>query len=327
MLPYSIIAGGSYVSDGESVELQINSQNPPDKFIVRNVSDWGDDTAISAIEAWWVKGMANGSYKSIDQAITTGALSSNAGTTDGFTYIDTSNPPTFTPLAATAITAANPAVISMASVANLHVGDVIRVYNVTGMQQIAGYDFTITAITPGSPNLVAIGYLDASGFAAPATAAQVLKIIPSRFYPRWRYITKITQAVNAVVTFSVAHDFVIGEIISFRVSSSFGMDQMNNLQGRVLSVTASTVTVDIDSTGFTAFAFPTSAQALAGVSPAVAVPSASGPVPGAVNPHTTLEDAFDNRNVRVMQLGSAVVGPAAATMEWMAIKYDQYNGN
>jgi hypothetical protein len=316
MLPYSIIAGGSYTSDATARDLEIQSQDPPDAFIVRDRTKWGDDTAAT-VESRWYQGMSNGTGQLLVQAVTTGILSTDVVTSNGFTYIDYSNPPTFSNLAGTAITAANPAVVSMASTANISAGDVVRVTQSTGMLQIAGYDFTVGTVVANTS--IQLANLDASGFAAPATACQVRKIFPSQYYPRWRYITKISKAAQAVVTFSVNHGYVAGEYISFRVPSQFGMVELNNQQAKIVSVTSSTVTIDLNTTGYTTFAFPSSATAAAGVSPAIAVPSAEFA--------TTLSAAFDNQTKRVMRLGTSVVGANASVMDWVAIKYDQYNGN
>ncbi len=331
MYPYQIIEAGTYTNAASPAVTNIQLTCQPDLFIVTNRTNWGDDTAITGIESYWKRGFAQGAYKSLDQAVTTGILSTNTGTSNGFTFIDPANPPTYTALASSATTAANPAVVSMANTGSIGIGDVVRVLNNTNMQQISGMDFTVTAVTANTS--ITLGYLDASGFAAPGTTGSILKFIPSRYYPRWRYITKITQASQAVITFSVAHDYTPGEIISLRVPSQFGMTQANNKQVRVLSTTTSTVTVELDTSGFTAFAFPTSAIAALGISNAVAVPSSSGVVPanGSATipqqpPGTNLLDAFDNRNQYFMQLGTSVVGAASAVMDWVAYKVDLYNG-
>jgi hypothetical protein len=65
-----------------------------------------------------------------------------------------------------------------------------------------------------------------------------------------RAITGITQAANAVVT--VANDYVGGEVIVFS-SGVGGMTQIRNLTATVVSATATTATVNIDSSGFSAY--------------------------------------------------------------------------
>lgn len=72
-------------------------------------------------------------------------------------------------------------------------------------------------------------------------------------------ITDISQAANAVITIG-AHTLVAGDTV--HISSVSGMAEINGLRGTVQSVTATTITVDIDSSAFTAFslASPNTAQ-------------------------------------------------------------------
>lgn len=117
----------------------------------------------------------------------------------------------------------------------------------------------------------------------------------SNFYPEKAFISSITNAQQAVVTFDADHDYTEGEIISFRVQPAFGMFEINNKKGRVLSKTSDTVTVDIDSTTWTPFTLARLNQP--GTSPPMAVPSCSGVVPDSylTIPETNVRDAFDNR--------------------------------
>jgi hypothetical protein len=335
MLPYQIIEGGYFTSDS-TLQKQIILSTQPDLFWLRNRTAWGDDAAETSVESWWRRGMAQGAAQTVDQTVTSGIMATEAVTSGGFTFINTTTPPTFAPIAATAITgSAGTFIVTVSSSATFAVGDYVRLYGTTGELQIAGYTFQITAIPDGTH--ITLGYMASSGitFAADATAGSVVKYYPNLFYPRWSYIANITQAAQAVVFFTAKNDFTPGEIISLRVPSLFGMDEMNNREVRVLSVnnsaTVSSVTLDIDSSGFTAFTFPTSAQAAAGVSPAVAVPSSSGVVPLAGSatvpqqpPGTNLLDAFDNRNQYVMYCGSNVITSASAIYDWVSFKYDKF---
>lgn len=357
MLPYQMIAGGRYtltsalISAGINVECQ--SQNPPDFIVTKAITGWGEKNDAQPIEWWWERSLGNGFARGILQsaenstpqlpAMTSYCLPATGSTAvDAIAVWDTANPPTYAALTATAITGiAGTFIVSMANTGTIAVGDFVRLYNVTGEQQIAGYSFQVTAVTANVS--ITLGYMASSGttFAADATAAQVVKYIPNLMYPRWNYIANITQASQAVVSFTQTNNFTPGEIVSFRVSSNFGMDEINNKAVRVLSVTnsatVSSITIDLDTTGFTAFAFPTSAIAAAGVSPAVCVPSSSGVVPfmGSATvpqqpPGTNLLDAFDNRNVRIIRFGSALWSVSAHTPDaedvwmWAAFKYDDY---
>lgn len=340
MLPFQMIAGGTYVNTGAAVQVELQSQDPPDFIITKAITGWGEANQAQSIEWWWERSMSQGTAKGLQQSsdATNPALTSKALTTLGISTYDTANPPTFAALASTAVTNANPAVVSMANTGNIAVGDIVRLYNITNMQQISGYDFQVRAVTT---NVSITLMLDASSFGAAGTTGFVQKIIPSRFYPRWQWINSISQATQAVVTFTKNNDFTPGEIVSFRVPSEFGMDEINNRTARVLSVTnsstASSITIDLDTSGFTAFTFPTSAVAVAGISPAICVPSSSGVVPfnGSATipqqpPGTNLLDAFDNRNTRVIVFGSGLFNVASFvptvgdTWMWQAYKYDLY---
>lgn len=340
MLPFQVIDGGSFTSDS-TLAKQLALSDQPDLFWIRNRTAWGDDAAETSVESWYRKGMAGGSAQTADQAVTTGILSTEAVTSGGFTFIDTANPPTFTGLATTAITGnAGTFVVTMANTGSISVGDWVRLYGTTGELQIAGYTFQVTAVSVNTS--ITLGYMasavSAGGlavFAADATAGTVKKYIPNRMYPRWSYIAMITQATQAVVYFTGKNDYTPGEILSFRVPSAFGMLEMDDVQARVLSVTnsatVSSVTLDWNTSGYSTYAFPTSAIAAAGVSPAVAVPSSSGVVPdngSATIPQIpegyNLRDAFDSRNRYIMDMGSNVITSSSAIYDWIAVRYDRY---
>ena len=110
------------------------------------------------------------------------------------------------------------------------------------------------------------------------------------FIPNLQYITNITQAAPAVVTFSADHNFTVGEWISFRIPPPNGMIQLNNQKARIISLTPTTVTIAVDSLHFYPFIYVQDPQI-----PCVAVPAGSGIPPGTAM--VTLEDAFDNRPV------------------------------
>lgn len=74
-------------------------------------------------------------------------------------------------------------------------------------------------------------------------------------------ITGISQAASAVVTVG-AHTFVVGDAVTF--SGVIGMTQINGLTGIVTAIAATTITVNINSTGFTVYSSGGTAALLAG---------------------------------------------------------------
>lgn len=64
-------------------------------------------------------------------------------------------------------------------------------------------------------------------------------------------ITAITQATSAVVTVGASHTFVVGEAVGF--SGVAGMVEINGLTALITAIGATTITVNIDSSAFTAY--------------------------------------------------------------------------
>jgi hypothetical protein len=71
-----------------------------------------------------------------------------------------------------------------------------------------------------------------------------------------RSIASITQGFPAVVTTTVDHEYVSGMDVTFQISPQFGMTQLNGLDIQVLSVTNNSLSINIDTSNFTPFAYP-----------------------------------------------------------------------
>lgn len=352
MLPYQMIAGGNFTLESitQPVDLELISMDPPDMIWLRNRSAWGDLTENTQIVEYLKRrGMAQGTVQGTTMTTGSGALSTSDVTiapmvSDGISTYDTANPPVFAGLTAGNIDSMGGTyVVTMGDTGTIAVGDYVRLFGTTAALQLSTISYQVTAVSLDSS--ITLGYMATGGVttAADATEGTVLKYIPSRFYPRRRFVANITQAAQAVVYFTEKNDFTPGEIITFRVTSDFGMEEINNRAARVLSVTnsatESSVTIDLDTSGFTAFDFPTSVNASDGFTPAMCLPASSGVVPFNAMatvpqqpPGTNLLDAFDNRNTRVIHLGASMwsndVGDAAVNdiWDWYAMKFDLFLG-
>lgn len=73
---------------------------------------------------------------------------------------------------------------------------------------------------------------------------------------RNQVISSITNANPMVITTTNNHNYVAGMEVSFLIPGNFGMQQLNVLSGQVLQLTNNTLTIGIDSTRFTPFAYP-----------------------------------------------------------------------
>lgn len=357
-LPYSFIGMWTYTNAATPVAQQIPMTAKPDWVIVKDVTNWGaQSTAANPIQSEWFSSMAAGSYLAIGQPSATGssvALYSSQGTSGGFTFIDQTNPPTFAKVAITAINGTT-FVVSTGNTSGISVGDWVRLINVTGALEISGPNlYQVTAVSTNTSITLGYGASAASAglVVANGTTGYYQKVYPGQFLPNTLPIAYITQASQAVVYFFRQNPYVPGQLVDFQIPTAYGMTQLSNLTGksgsgpfssnpagaaRVLSVTnsatVSSITIDVDTTGFTAFQYPTSANYAAGGSPAVCIPAGSGVVPlsgsatiPASPPGTVLADAFDNKSQYIMNIGTSAVGVASANMVVMAFKADFVNG-
>lgn len=88
------------------------------------------------------------------------------------------------------------------------------------------------------------------------------------FQPAVRLVTDVTKAYHATVTTSFDHDYIVGQIVRFYIPTTWGMWQLNHLQGEILSVpTSDTFTVAIDTRDFDSFVVPGSPLQYAQVVP------------------------------------------------------------
>lgn len=356
-LPYSFIGCWTYTNGSTVTAQNIPMTDMPDWVFVKDKTNWGaQSTAANPIYAEWFSSMAQGSYLALGQPSSTGAgvtTYTSQGTSGGFTFINQANPPTFTRVAITAVNGTT-FVVSTGTTTGINVGDYVRLINVVGAQEISGPNlYQVTAVSAGTS--ITLGYA-ASAVSAGLTIANgttgfYQKVYPNQFYPNTLPVAYITQATQAVVYFFRQNPYTPGELVDFQIPTPYGMTQLSNLTGksgsgpftnnpsgaaRVLSVTnsatVSSITIDVDTTGFTAFQYPISSAFANGASPAVCIPAGSGVVPlngsatiPASPPGTNLADAFDNRSQYVMQIGTSAAGVANANMEVFAFKADFNN--
>ena len=355
-LPFSFIGKWNYTNPATPVAVNIPMTDRPDWIFVKDLTNYGAlSTAAAAVESEWYSGMAQGSYIGEGQTSATPASSitlyPTAGTSGGFTFVDQTNPPVYAKVAITAINGTT-GVVSTGTTTGISVGDFVRLINVTSALELSTTLFQVTAVSAGVS--ITLGMLATAVTAglvvANGTTGFYQKVYPGFMYPKLSPVLYITQATQAKVYFARPNDYTPGELVDFQIPTPYGMTQLSNLTAtpsagatanppgaaRVLVVTntatESSITINYDTTGFTAFTFPSSANYALGASPAVCFPAGSGIVPfnGSATipqspPGTSLVDSFDNRAQFVMNLGLNVVGAASANMVVMAFKADFNN--
>jgi hypothetical protein len=291
-MPFTILTGDTFTSTGAGIKINLPSS--ADYMEVFNLTNLAASNPNEVTISRWFgpkfgvgASPADGGIKTVK---TTSDLTSTYSS-GGFTYVTTS--PVVEAQSAnaiTAITAASPAVVTQTN--TYSDGDILQFYSTTGMLQIAGMNFQISSASGSGYTLTG---LRAAGFAAPGTAGYTRRISKyAAVEPQFLYVTEITQATQAVVRTSVDPTayYVVGMKLHFSIPASFGMTQMNGLTGTIVAMSSAnyTMTVDIDSTAFTAFAFPASsasptAQLFATVAPAGASTR--------FNPVTNVQTGYD----------------------------------
>lgn len=307
------IIKGSYTSTGAARLLDL----PIDPDFVElwiqgdtTGSNW-DSSANPGVTklARWFKGMSDGAAFTI--ANTAGAATDEAEflTTGGFYTYDGSVQTPGGAVTGTAISQASPAVVS--DVAHGFVtGDRVVLSNCTGMKQVEGMVFQVTYLTADTYSLP----IDTSAFLAAASAvtARKLPALPL-FGPRKVQITGISQANPMVVSVSENHDYVVGGIIKLSVPTEFGMTEADGIQAEITAIGTNTITLgSVDSTAFTAFAFPATAG----------VPVSFPEVIPVGEDGTILTNAKENIGQRGLVLGTGIVGPNAAVVYYTATRAD-----
>lgn len=312
--PIHALINGSFTSDGTLKNISLPSGY--DQFTMVNITDIGSTAGTTPVmRAYGSSLMAAGSayYNLKTNGAATLALETTT-TSGGFTFVSDSG--STAPSGATAITAitnAAPPVVSTGSTSGLSNSDIVRVYGTTGQLNIAGLDFTIGSLVANTS--FELSYMVAPGAAA---TAGFWRRIPfdARFYPRRRIITSISKATSAVIVMSVTHGFTVGQQVRIIVPTGFGMTEMNGLLVTITAIntTTNSITVNVDSSAFTTFAFPTSALAALGTSFAQVVPVGEA---ATVPYQNLLDDATDNVSFTGIQIG-ATVQTSGKLYQWFA---------
>ena len=166
-MAFTLLTQDSFISTGAGVKIPVPSS--ADYFVTKNITQMplAPNPGVCIGGEWYKGQFADNDgirWKKTDS--TNAVLMDTFATStasNGFTYVSTL-PIVEAALTGTTITQANGAVCTVTNTYSN--GDRVRIYNVTGMEQIAGMDFTISSVSGSGFTLLG---LDSSGFAAPGT--------------------------------------------------------------------------------------------------------------------------------------------------------------
>ena len=254
------------------------------------------------VKFFWQQGMNPGTGVIYTKTNSTDVLNGNVMASGGFTPYSGASPSIGAAVTGTTITKASPPVCT-ATAHGYSNGQVVRIIHSDNMSQINGVPFTINNVATNTFDLAFMN-TNTANFTA-ATSFTVRSLPSDMFQPQRYYITAITQAASAVITLSVTHNFLVNDVVRILVPSAFGMTQINEAQGQITAIdtTNNTITVNINSSGYTAFAWPAT----------TAVPMTFAQVvPIGQTQTQDLNDATFNQSINGMLLGAGVSAPAGS---------------
>lgn len=332
MVVFSGTNQGVFTSNGSAQVLQIRSDL--DWMYVYNYTQIAAASASTGYQFYWQRGMAPGTgleYKSNSGSTAVNIVALASG---GFTLANNTISVPGPAIAITSITNATPPVVATGNTAGLFAGStIVQLYNVVGAQQLGGLDFTVGTVV-GSTSFT-LAYM--AGIAAATTGNY--RVIPydPYFYPPQRVISKIeSSTLNgsnvAIVTLTVTHNFTVGQRVRFYIpqvtSSAFGMTQLNQVEATIVAIgaadadsTTNTITVNVDVSGFTAFAWPLTTDPA--FTPAQVVPVGEYTAQANLSGVNPFQDAEINEGYIGILLGAGANGPAgqnADVIYWVAGK-------
>lgn len=208
---------GRFTSTGANVDLNLRSGW--DWIKVFNQTVLFAAGGGNGAEFYFQNGMTNGRGIVYTKEATVGALvPSQIAANSGFFYLDTSLNPIGASAALTAITAANPPVIT-SNGHGLAVGNIVRFNTLNNQSQIGGIDFTITA---ANTNTFTIGNINLLNSTATTTGFWTLIAHDEVWYPSNRTITYVRSAAQAVIYLSVTHGYQVGQSVRLSFPSNVG---------------------------------------------------------------------------------------------------------
>jgi hypothetical protein len=307
---------GSYTSTGAARILDLPIDPDFVEVFIQGsaAGDNWDSVANPGVtkRAYWYKNMAAGTALTVRNTDGAATDQSDFLATTGFTYYDGSVQTPGAAVTGTAITQASPAAVTI-NTHGLVTGDRAVLSVCTGMKQVEGMVFSVTRTGANTFTIP----INTAAFAAAATAvtARKLPAVP-QFNPRNFFITGITAANPAVVSVSENHNLTVGAYVKIVVPAVFGMPQINGTVAEVTAIGTNTITLGaVDSSAYTAFAFPASAG----------TPFTFAQVIPVGEDGTVLTNSIENTSFRGLELGTGVVGPNGAVVYYTATKADAVN--
>ncbi len=310
----TIIETGNFTGTGNAITL--NFRQGIDWINVYNETEFLA-TNNENIQYYWQRGLVQ---RSLIYFKSGGGNNLNAGTlAAAFTELDSSGEPAGARVAVGSLSNVVQPIIAGTTTVGLAVGSVVRMDSVANVTNMMGIDFEIDTVNVNDFRIRFVmgnvpGAVGGAGF------YRQINFDP-QFYPRRRFIIDVDQAATAEITMSVTHGFTVGQEVRIQMPAAYNMVEFDNIITTITAVNTgtNTITVNTNSTAFTAFIFP--APGAVPFTQAQVVPVGADTAVSLTNNVDILADATDNRSVLGMILtgGAGFPGGAAAdNIFWQA---------
>ena len=277
----SVITTGSFVNVASTPKF-IPLRPFINRFVLRNLTRSGITalgvsgslTSDRIVEAQWSPTYSYGTALIKQQGTVSGILAPISNcicAINGFYLFNAANQVKGPNIVINSFTPGTTTVFVTNTAHGFRVGDNVRIGNMTTAPELGGLVMTVTAVgstTQFTTLLNSTNSLTSVGIVYKVGNANMPQ--PALYYPEWRAIAAITLANPMVVTTLVRQNYQIGDVVRFQIPTVFGMSQLNStsnglpVEFTVIAVNnaigTQTVTLAVDSTAFTAFAWPLAAS-------------------------------------------------------------------
>jgi hypothetical protein len=319
----TLLQQGKFTSDGTFKTIPLRGD--VDSMWVYNFSQSAAQNNL-VIAAYWQRGMLDGSGLAFFKSGGADTMEVNILVPPfGFSLVDSTASPVGAQVAVTGTTNNIAPTVTAASVVGLFDGSVVRLDSLdNNLTNLSGFDFEITNVNSGAGTFdMKYPLYNIPNAVATAGFYRQIKFQPM-FYPRNRVINAVIRGATTTIFFTVTHGYTVGQELRFSVTSDFGIIELNGLIGTVLAVdlALNSVTVNIDSSAFTAFQWPLAAAGLNFTFPQ-AVPMGEDTGYALSTNNNILDDATINTGFIGMQIGGGANTPCGAATDiiyWTAAK-------
>lgn len=341
----AIVGQGSFLQGATATNQIIQVPSNLDSLEVFNFTQSASGGATTnAVYSVWQRPNVSGvavagstGTQGIIYKVTANAMSVDVTAANAFVLYDPSVNSIGSAVAITSTSNVVRPIVATGSTTGLVSGSIVRLYGVTGAMDLSGYDFTIDTVVANTSFRIAGALQQAPGAAGTAGFYRVIQ--QSGFYPKRRFIINAAATANSIVfTTSIPSGYTVGQAIRVIIPQAqdstgayiWGMYEANNLIGTVTAVNdavaTQTVTLQMPSSSFSSFTFPTAATAAANnYSKAMLIPVGEDSAYAIAQSQNLLADATVNANYLGMSLAAGALLPAGIASDvvfWRAIKAD-----